>query len=36
MYKTILKNKEVIGSYNELVKLINNSGLIGNKILKYE
>ena len=30
MWKTIINNKEVIGSYEELVKL--TIGLIGNKI----
>lgn len=29
MWKTIINNKEVIGSYEELVKL--TKGLIGNK-----
>jgi len=32
MWKTILNNKEITGSYDELVKLINESGLFGNKI----
>jgi hypothetical protein len=34
MYKTTIKNKEVRGTYPELVKLINEHGLLGQKIVR--
>jgi hypothetical protein len=33
-YKTKLNGQLITGSYNEIVKYIANSGLIGNKIIK--
>ena len=32
MYKTTINKVEVFGAYNELVKLINLTGLIGHQI----
>lgn len=36
MYRTILRGKEFRGSYKELFKQINESGLIGNVITKIK
>lgn len=36
MYTTILKDKSLTGTYQELITAINKSGLIGNRIFKLE
>ncbi len=35
MYKTTINGKQTTGTYSELVKMINKSGLLGRKITKY-
>jgi hypothetical protein len=34
MYQTTINKKQITGTYTELVRLINKSGLIGYKIIK--
>jgi hypothetical protein len=36
MYQTTINKKQITGTYTELVRLINKSGLIGIKLLNFK